>query len=140
MKLAMLAVWRRLKRDGWLSSPWSIATPNISTPVADAAPTPPPASIRSLTPLFFPEEYAPQPAQNAPIASEESTSSVAVKDSSTRDRARLLLQIHDELLFETRREDADELAKLVVEEMTLGNPLAVPLKVDPEIGANWGEL
>jgi DNA polymerase-1 len=52
----------------------------------------------------------------------------------------LLLQIHDELLFETRREDADELAKIVVEEMTLGDPLAVPLKIDAEIGANWGEV
>ncbi|MBQ2850847.1 MAG: hypothetical protein IJE77_10235, partial [Thermoguttaceae bacterium] len=55
-------------------------------------------------------------------------------------RARLLLQIHDELLFETRRADADALAKIVVEEMRLGDPLTVPLQIDAEIGANWGDL
>ena len=58
----------------------------------------------------------------------------------TPERARLLLQIHDELLFETRRADADALAKIVVEEMRLGDPLTVPLQIDAEIGANWGEL
>ena len=56
------------------------------------------------------------------------------------ERARLLLQIHDELLFETRRKDADALAKIVVEEMRLGEPLTVPLKIDAEVGSNWGEL
>ena len=58
----------------------------------------------------------------------------------TRERARALLQIHDELLFETRREDANELAQIVAQEMKLGDPLSVPLKIDAAIGANWGEL
>ena len=130
MKLAMLAVWRRLKRDGWLSSRWSVATalPQAPAPV----PSPP---LRSTTPLFDFLEYAPQPEPVVATAQTETTSG-----EQSRDRARLLLQIHDELLFETRREDADELAAIVVEEMTLNNPLGVPLKVDPEIGANWGEL
>ena len=122
MKLAMLAVWRRLKREGWTSSRWSgdsstetlVATPEVARPDFSA------------TPLFHPEQYAPRSESHRPAQ--------------PRERARMLLQIHDELLFETRREDAEELAQLVVEEMTLGNPLAVPLKVDPEIGANWGEL
>ena len=130
MKLAMLAVWRRLKRDGWLSSRWSIASPD--PPTVEAAPPPPP---RSSTPLFDLMEYAP-PAP--PIASTIQTAPTSGEQ--PRDRARLLLQIHDELLFETRREDADELAAIVVKEMALNNPLSVPLKVDPEIGANWGEL
>ena len=56
------------------------------------------------------------------------------------ERARLLLQIHDELLFETRRDDAERLAAIVAEEMKLGDPLSVPLKIDSEIGSNWGEL
>ena len=88
-----------------------------------------------MTPLFYPEEYAPE--EPSPAAT---TPTGGASDGRSRDRARLLLQIHDELLFETRREDADELAAIVVKEMTLNNPLAVPLKVDPEIGANWGEL
>lgn len=53
-------------------------------------------------------------------------------------RARILLQIHDELLLETKKEDADELAALVVREMELGQPLSVPLKIDAEFGEAWG--
>ena len=52
-------------------------------------------------------------------------------------RGRVLLQIHDELLLETRRGDAEALAKLVAEEMKLGQPLAVPLKIDVEYGQTW---
>jgi DNA polymerase-1 len=56
-------------------------------------------------------------------------------------RARLLLQIHDELVFETPPEELSALAVLVREEMTtpveraLG--LRVPLKVDLSSGPNW---
>ena len=56
-------------------------------------------------------------------------------------RARLLLQIHDELVFETPPEELAALAELVREEMTtpvertLG--LQVPLRVDLACGPNW---
>ncbi|HEY7308317.1 MAG TPA: DNA polymerase I [Gemmataceae bacterium] len=56
-------------------------------------------------------------------------------------RARLLLQIHDELVFETPPEELAALAELVREEMTtpvaraLG--LQVPLRVDLASGPNW---
>jgi DNA polymerase I len=56
-------------------------------------------------------------------------------------RSRMLLQIHDELVFETPPEEQESLAVLVREEMT--TPLAktlrlrVPLKVDLGIGPNW---
>ncbi|MDO5552452.1 MAG: DNA polymerase I [Planctomycetia bacterium] len=53
-------------------------------------------------------------------------------------QARLLLQIHDELVFETVADLAPVLSSWVVEEMELGQPLIVPLKVDCESGANWG--
>ncbi len=55
--------------------------------------------------------------------------------------ARMLLQIHDELVFEAPPEELESLAALVREEMTtpieeaLG--LRVPLKVDLAAGANW---
>ena len=54
-------------------------------------------------------------------------------------QARLLLQIHDELLFEVAPSDAPELEKLVREEMTGVMELAVPLKVDVATGSNWAD-
>lgn len=54
-------------------------------------------------------------------------------------QARLLLQIHDELIFEVAPEDAPALEKLVREEMTGVIELAVPLKVDIKTGSNWAE-
>jgi DNA polymerase-1 len=52
---------------------------------------------------------------------------------------RMLLQIHDELLFETPSDAAAELAMLVRQEMSMVAELAVPLKVDVKIGPNWAE-
>ncbi len=52
----------------------------------------------------------------------------------------MLLQIHDELVFETSRDFVKNLAKMVEEEMLLGQPLSVPLKVDIETGNAWGTL
>jgi DNA polymerase-1 len=54
-------------------------------------------------------------------------------------QARMLLQIHDELVFEVPSEEVDQLASLVKEEMTLVERLAVPLKVDVKVGDNWAE-
>jgi DNA polymerase-1 len=53
--------------------------------------------------------------------------------------ARMLLQIHDELVFETPAKDEKRLVKLVHDEMTraLAERLQVPLRVDMGIGANW---
>jgi DNA polymerase-1 len=53
--------------------------------------------------------------------------------------ARLLLQIHDELVFEVPADGVDSLAALVREEMAAAHPLAVPLKVDVKVGDNWAE-
>ncbi len=53
--------------------------------------------------------------------------------------ARLLLQIHDELLFEVPEQESHELADLVREEMESAAQLSVPLKVDIKVGANWAE-
>jgi DNA polymerase-1 len=54
-------------------------------------------------------------------------------------QARMLLQIHDELVFETPPEELAALASLVVEEMTSVGDLNVPLKVEPKAGPNWAE-
>ncbi len=54
-------------------------------------------------------------------------------------RARLLLQIHDELIFESAPEDLPALEQMVREEMVGVIQLAVPLKVDTKSGSNWAE-
>ncbi|MBM4091707.1 MAG: DNA polymerase I [Planctomycetes bacterium] len=58
---------------------------------------------------------------------------------SRRMRARMLLQIHDELVFEAPGDELDDLAALVVTEMGAAGDLAVPLKVDVKTGVNWAD-
>ena len=55
-------------------------------------------------------------------------------------KARLLLQIHDELLFEVAPDSADELEAMVRAEMIGVADLRVPLKVDVARGATWAEV
>jgi DNA polymerase-1 len=55
-------------------------------------------------------------------------------------KARLLLQIHDELLFEVDPQDVDRLKQLVREAMIGVANLRVPLKVDVAVGRNWAEV
>ena len=52
-------------------------------------------------------------------------------------RARMLLQVHDELLFELPREEAEPTERVVREEMEGAYPLLVPLVVDVGRGPNW---
>jgi DNA polymerase-1 len=52
---------------------------------------------------------------------------------------KMLLQIHDELLFEVPGEQADNFAKWVSGEMSAAYELKVPLKVDAGVGKHWAE-
>lgn len=52
-------------------------------------------------------------------------------------QAKMLLQIHDELVFDAPAEELDSLRQLVVEEMSGVHPLRVPLEVDVKTGADW---
>ena len=52
-------------------------------------------------------------------------------------KSRMLLQIHDELVFEAPEDEIASLAKLVNLEMTTALELKVPLKVDLAAGLNW---
>jgi DNA polymerase-1 len=54
-------------------------------------------------------------------------------------RSRMLLQIHDELVFETPPDEVDSLGRLVTEEMTGVMKLSVPLAVDIQVGPNWND-
>ena len=56
------------------------------------------------------------------------------------DDTKLLLQIHDELIVETTKDKADEVAVLMKKTMEEAYNLGLPLAVDVEIGKNWGEL
>ena len=51
--------------------------------------------------------------------------------------ARMILTVHDELLFEARKEAAEEVAALVRERMEKAVPLRVPTTVDIGIGESW---
>jgi DNA polymerase I len=54
--------------------------------------------------------------------------------------ATMLLQIHDELIFEVRREQLPALANLVRREMEQALTLTVPLEVTTKSGANWYDV
>ncbi|MGK7911394.1 MAG: DNA polymerase I [Synechococcus sp.] len=54
-------------------------------------------------------------------------------------RARLLLQVHDELVFELPSEEWEELQEVIRDTMEGVLALDVPLKVDINAGANWME-
>ncbi|HPE84700.1 MAG TPA: DNA polymerase I, partial [Chlamydiales bacterium] len=51
----------------------------------------------------------------------------------------MVLQIHDELLFEVPEDQVNKLKVLVKSIMEKAYPLKVPLEVDISIGRNWGE-
>jgi DNA polymerase-1 len=64
---------------------------------------------------------------------------IRVHDSLVRDglRARLLLQVHDELLLEVPDDEIDRVQSLVVHEMMGAAQLLVPLEVDIGWGHDW---
>jgi DNA polymerase I len=53
---------------------------------------------------------------------------------------KLLLQVHDELIFEVAESKWRELGRLVKKEMENAVTLTVPLVVDLKLGTNWGEM
>ena len=53
--------------------------------------------------------------------------------------ARLILQVHDELILESSRADADAAARILREAMEGAVSLAVPLTAEVSTGANWYE-
>jgi DNA polymerase-1 len=62
---------------------------------------------------------------------------VLVKRREAGSRTRMILTVHDELLFETAENEAEETADLVRTGMEGAATLSVPLVVEVGIGANW---
>ena len=60
-------------------------------------------------------------------------------------KTKMLLQIHDELIFETPKEESKRISKIIIEEMSSAaksdqHSFSIPLTVDINIGDNWGSL
>ncbi|MSQ14803.1 MAG: DNA polymerase I, partial [Dehalococcoidia bacterium] len=55
-------------------------------------------------------------------------------------KSRMLLQIHDELLFEVPDDETEMMQSIIPEIMSEALALSVPIKVDVKIGRNWGEM
>ena len=60
-------------------------------------------------------------------------------------KTKMLLQIHDELIFETPKEEIKRISKLIVDEMSSvaksdQHSFSIPLTVDLNTGENWGAL
>jgi DNA polymerase-1 len=51
----------------------------------------------------------------------------------------MLLQIHDELVFECPRDYAGRAREVIIDRMERAMDLLVPLKVDASVGADWFE-
>ena len=54
-------------------------------------------------------------------------------------KTRMTLQVHDELVFEVPKDEIEDTTKVVVEAMSLDQPLKVPLRIDTGVGKNWIE-
>ncbi|MDC0945501.1 DNA polymerase I [Candidatus Pelagibacter sp.] len=66
-------------------------------------------------------------------------------NSNKTQNTKMLLQIHDELIFETPKEDASKISEIIIEEMSSvanseQHSFSIPLTVDLNIGDNWGTL
>jgi DNA polymerase-1 len=55
-------------------------------------------------------------------------------------KSKMLLQVHDELIFEVPDAEMDEMRVLVPRLMSIAIQLSVPVKVDTKVGRNWGEV
>ncbi len=55
-------------------------------------------------------------------------------------RSRMLLQVHDELIFECPAQEVDAIRDLALRIMPASLEMVVPLKVDLKQGRNWGEM
>ena len=55
-------------------------------------------------------------------------------------QTKMLLQVHDELVFETPKEEMDAINDLVCDEMPAAMDLDVTLKVDTKWGSTWGDM
>ncbi len=94
---------------------------------------------------FMQRSFGERVAMNSPI---QGTAADIIKIAMNRVRlrlkkeslqSRLVLQVHDELLIETKEEETEQVLRILQEEMTGAASLSVSLEVDMHIGRNWYE-
>ena len=91
------------------------------------------------------QQYAERSAINAPMQGTAADiikrAMITVDDWIQRERpgARLVMQVHDELVLEVEAGVVDEVRSRLVGFMTAAAELQVPLKVDTGVGANWDD-
>ncbi|MBU1612970.1 hypothetical protein KKC87_00880, partial [Patescibacteria group bacterium] len=66
--------------------------------------------------------------------------SEATKQSHEKGDIKLLLQVHDELVFEVKKDLEEKVGKIVKEVMEKVVKLRVPIRVDVHQGKRWGEI
>ena len=118
------------KKDGYVSTLWGRrrALPDI------------------YSSNFNLRSFAERTAMNTPIqgtAADIIKVAMVALDQAIRQRglqARLLLQVHDELILEAHQEEITILEDLVPEVMEGAVSLSVPLKVEAASGSNWYQL
>lgn len=54
-------------------------------------------------------------------------------------KSKMVMQVHDELVFEVAKDEIEELKSIVKNGMEMGQPFKVPLEVDINCGASWKE-
>ncbi|HTZ31871.1 MAG TPA: DNA polymerase I [Methylomirabilota bacterium] len=106
--------------------------------------------IRPITEINAPQiqlrNFAERTALNSPLQGTAADliklAMIAIDERLRKEKleARMILQVHDELLFEAPVKEKAALEKLVKEEMEGVHQLAVPLVVEIGIGANWRDL
>ncbi|HET7144305.1 MAG TPA: DNA polymerase, partial [Anaerolineales bacterium] len=55
-------------------------------------------------------------------------------------KAKMLLQVHDELVLECPKDELEKTARLVQETMANAYPLSIPLSTEARAGQSWGEM
>ena len=110
------------------------------------------------SPLPFMRAMAERQAGNAPIQGTATADCIklaisdaheALQKAGLENKAHLVLQVHDELVYEVEEKEVEKVSKLVEEAMKnviknrpefLGGKSDVPLEVHVAVGNNWGEL
>jgi len=88
-------------------------------------------------------EFAERTAINTPIQGTAADlikiAMIAIDKDIASLKSRMVLQVHDELVFDAANDELDKLKKLVSKRMSGAIKLAVPLVVDIGVGSNWLE-
>ncbi len=92
---------------------------------------------------FQVRQFAERVATNTPIQGAAADlikiAMIRIYDRIKEMKSKMILQVHDELVFDVHNDELDELKEIVVTEMEGALELSVPLVVDVGVGANWLE-